>query len=155
MFSKGNLKVWLGRILACSIIISTAYLLIPKNLGRLLDKDTNYYISINEMYYSTEENRILRNSNLIDVTDESYNEFIALLSEYNYYGFWHSLWGRNTSNPDVYYISNDSGKGFVIDNRGKFCLKRDDKLYTYYLEWFGEDKETRLYDKIKQFVKTE
>lgn len=155
MFSKKKLEVWIGGIVLGAIVVGSIYLLIPKNLGRLLEKDANYYISINEMYYSQEENIIKPSAYSIDITDEAYTDFIDLLGEYNYHGFWQSLWGKTAPNPDVYYIINDGGKGFVIDSRGKFYLKRNDRLYTYYLGWFGHDQESQLYAQIKQALDKE
>lgn len=155
MFSKKRLKAWIGGCVLGTILIESVYLLIPKNLGDLLDKDTNYYISINEMYYSQEENNIKPAAYFIELTDETYTDFIDLFAEYNYHGFWESLWPKTSLSSDVYYITNDSGKGFVIDNHGNFYLKRNDNSYTYYLGWFKHDDEIQLYAKIKQAMSTE
>lgn len=155
MFRKKRLKSWIGGFVLGTILIESVYLLIPKNLGGLLKKDANYYISINGMYYSQEENVIKPTAYFVEVTDEAYTDFIDSLAEYNYHGFWQSLWGKTSPIPDVYYITNDSGKGFVIDNGGNFYLIRNDKLYTYYLGWFNNDEESLLYTKIKQVIGAE
>lgn len=155
MFSKKRLKAWIGGFVLGIILVESVYLLIPKNLGSLIEKDANYYISINEMYYSQEENVIKPTAYSIEVTDEAYTDFIDLLTGYNYHGFWQSLWGKTSPSPDVYYITNDSGKGFVLDNRGNFYLIRNGKLYTYYLGWFKHNEESLLYAKIKQVIGAE
>lgn len=107
------------------------------------------------MYYSQEENNIKPAAYFIELTDETYTDFIDLFAEYNYHGFWESLWPKTSLSSDVYYITNDSGKGFVIDNHGNFYLKRNDNSYTYYLGWFKHDDEIQLYAKIKQAMSTE
>ena len=150
--NKEKIEVWIWKIVLGMMLIGTAYLLIPKNLGTLVAETTKVYIDIDELYYSAEANRVLHKTHSTYVTDEVYAEIIDLLSAYHYHGFWNALWDNHTGSIDIYYITNESGKGFAIDNQGKFFLKRNGKQCVYYLDWFGRSEALKLYSEIQQLL---